>query len=162
METEEKTLGHPEYGSRITDFNKITLNDLKHITSCDYCAGEYAKTIENHSMIKAPHYLKEDILKKSASMHNQISHSVKKLQLIHYSMKIVLAMCGALILLNCFPAGTFHNKETGSMDGIIYKMNSHLRNFSDQILEKTDLWSLHKNQDNKNYREDLNYDKKEK
>ncbi len=165
MGTEEKQLSLPVCSHRITDFNNITLEELEHIASCDICADKYANAIEQYTMIKAPHYLKDNILQeyraftkvRKEKTNNRLHLPWKKLQLFGYSMKIGLAMCGALILINFAPAGSTPREKPSGMSDFIYRMNSELKEFSNNILEYTDHLVLNGNKENK---EDINYDKK--
>lgn len=162
MGTEEKQANLPACRHRIEDFNNITLEDLEHITSCELCGEEYTKAIEKNAMIKAPHYLKEGILQKTGALlrKNDSAHNLlplKKIQLLSYSLKIGLAMCGALILLNFVPINNVQQREeTSGMAVLIFQMNNSLRNFSDSILEYTELFTINRNM------EGVQYDKKEK
>lgn len=164
MGTEEKKINLHTCGRRFTDFNRMTLEDLEHIASCEFCGEEYSKAIEKNAMIKAPHYLKEEILQKTGALlrKNDIGNSLlpwKKIQLFRYSIKIVLAMCGALVLLNLAPAANIQRNEPSGTAVFINKLNTDLRNFSDSILEYTELLTINRNMD---YKEGFKYDKEEK
>lgn len=180
METEEKRLNRPACGYRIKDFKNMTLWDLEHIASCDSCAAWYAAAIEEHAMIKAPRYMKDNILReykgfteiRKENSQSRLGLPWRKLQLFGYSVKIGLAMCGALALLNLVPAGSMksrepsavagsvQSKEPSALTGFLNKMNSELKEVSDNILEYTDILAVNVNADHKDYKENLNYDKK--
>ena len=164
MGTEEKQINLPACGRRIADFNRMTLEELEHIASCEFCVEEYARTIEKNAMRKAPHYLKEEILQKTGTLirKNDTASSLlpwKKLQLFRYSLKICLAMCGALFLLNLVPSGNIQRNGPSGTAVFISKLNTDLRNFSDSILEYTERLTINRNID---YKEGFKYDKEEK
>ncbi len=152
-------------GCRRTDvFKNITLEELEHIASCDVCAESYANAIEQQAMITAPHYLKKNILQKSGafsvmdnSIYKKLPMSWKRFQLFTYSMKIGLAMCGALALLNLVSPGNIPGRQPSGVVSFMDKMNDELRAFSDNILEYTDFLV---SSNNKNNKEDIKHDKK--
>lgn len=164
MGTEEKQINLHACSRRIADFNRMTQEELEHIASCEFCAEEYANAIEKNAMIKAPHYLKEEIMQKTGALlrKNDTARSLlpwKKIQLFSYSLKIGLAMCGALVLLNLVPTGNIQRNEPSGTAVFINKLNTDLRNFSDSILEYTELLTINRNMD---YKEGFKYDKEEK
>ena len=168
MKTEEKQLSGAVVTNHIKSFHKdITLKELEHIAACDFCMKEYAKVIEEQAMIEAPHYLKSNILDKTRALskaqekNNLMFYrlSRKKLHLIRYSMKIGLAMCGALALLMFTPRENASRREPPHIESFMIKINNELNEFSINITNYTDQLVL----SNKiNSREEFRYDKKEK
>ncbi len=164
MVTEEKQIGFTACNHKNIDFKNIALEELEHIASCEICAAQYAGFIEKQAMIKAPHYLKDNILKKSRAFsgvwninkHIRLQMSWKRLQMFCYGMKIGLAMCGALAILFLVPVGDSQQKEPAVGVNFIDKMNRELREFSDNVLEYTDLLVLNSDANNK---EDISHDK---
>jgi hypothetical protein len=166
--------------------SEITMIDaMEHIASCDHCANEFAELITTDSFIKAPRYMKANILeetkiinlneKKHQRQKNQYS---KQLQLITYSLKVGLAMCGCLAVLFLstgnedmksiatpfnpnWPNGANTSQNNEKVDhnntSIIYKINDNLRDFSNNVAEYAGALVTN----NKNL-EETDYDKKEK
>jgi hypothetical protein len=164
METDEKQISRSISNHRIADFNNITLKELEHIASCDICAEKYAAQLEQQDMIKAPHYLKDNIIQKTRAFSEiqvikkqfTIQLPWKKLQLLRYSMKIGLAMCGALAILFLSPSGNVSHEEPFSMIHFFDKMDSELRELSNNMVEYTEFLVS----DSTNNKEDINHDKK--
>lgn len=167
METEEKHISSAISNHVVPVHKNITIEELKHIASCDICAGEYAKVIEERAMIKAPHYLKDNILEKTRALSKEQERvrqreyklPWKKLQLLMFSMKIGLAMCGALTLLFFTPKENVRQGEPPHMESFMIKINNELKEFSNSITEYTDQLVINKNI---NSWEEFRYDKKEK
>lgn len=163
METEEKQRSRLLSNHIIADFKNITLKELEHIASCEICAEKYAVYLEQQDMIKAPHYLKDNIIQKSrvfseiqeTKKQYTIQLPWKKLQLLRYSMKIGLAMCGALAILFLSPSGNVPREEPSGMVNFFDKMNSELREFSNNMAEYTE----HLVSDSSYNKEDINHDK---
>ncbi len=172
METEEKQI-NCAVSNHINPIHKnITMEELEHIAACDICAKEYAKLIEEQAMIKAPHYLKDNILEKTRVLskvqekNKQILYKrpwkklqLKKFQLLTFSMKIGLAMCGALVLLFFTPGENVSLGEPQRMESLMIKINHELNEFSNNITDYTDELALANKKIN---REEFRYDKKEK
>ncbi|MGB8453305.1 MAG: hypothetical protein WCD89_13370 [Anaerocolumna sp.] len=164
MKAEEKKISRSASIHMITDFKNITLEELEHIASCDFCAEQYANHVEQQDMIKAPHYLKACIIQKSMAFseiqetkeHYIIQLPWKKLQLLRYSMKIGLAMCGAIAILLLSPTGNVPRTEPSGMVNFFDKVNSDLREFSNNMVEYTE----HLVSDSSNKKEDIVNDKK--
>ncbi|WMJ87813.1 hypothetical protein [Anaerocolumna sp. MB42-C2] len=167
MKTEEKQLSGAVTDHIISFHKDITLKELEHIAACDFCTKEYAKVIEEQAMLEAPHYLKNNILDKTRALSkaqekdNSMLYrlSRKKLHLITFSMKIGLAMCGALALLLFTPQENVAHREPPHIESFMIKINDELNEFSINITNYTDRLVL----SNKiNSREEIRYDKKEK
>jgi hypothetical protein len=75
---------------------------LKHISSCDYCADQFA-TLMSEDIIMAPRDMKENLLKATRRPEVQIARraneTTKKMQLFWYSVKVGTATVCALLLL---------------------------------------------------------------
>jgi len=157
MATEEKQLNRL-VSKHINDNDSIdNVETLEHIASCDICAASYAEMIETNSMIKAPHYMKANILHKSSDFEKQELKKLigfyqysKQLQLFHYSMKVGVAMCGALTMLFLSSFGSFTtNIPQGQIglglmeaeyteDNFVSKLNYGLREFTNNIEKYAD------------------------
>lgn len=75
---------------------------LEHICSCNYCS-DYLSQVMTKDLITAPRHMKDNILKAIKRPEVQIEvkarESSKRMQLFVYSLKVVTATIGALILL---------------------------------------------------------------
>lgn len=95
----------------------LTMKELEHLVSCDFCVEQFADYIEEQELIRAPRYLQEEILKRSQQFEVQIvaksNQASKKLQLFYYSLKVGFAAVFALAFLMAAPAlasPTFHSR----------------------------------------------------
>lgn len=150
--------------SHIGNNNTISfIEAMEHLASCDHCANEFADAVSKDTMMKAPHYIKANILEQTKDIQfndrkklNQKTHYSKQVQLITYSLKVGLAMCGCLAIL-FLSNGTqdtknsmnpFHSSWTNDVKtnkdikdknskntSFIYKMNNSLRDFSNDVAE---------------------------
>lgn len=88
----------------------LTMEDLEHLVSCDFCVEQFADYIEAQELLAAPRYLKEDILKRSHQFEVQIvakSNQVsKKLELFYYTLKVGFAAVFAIAFLAIAPSLT--------------------------------------------------------
>lgn len=160
MATEEKQ----EIRFQSNHMNTVEVNKpelLEHIASCDSCAASYAEMIEKTAMIKAPHYMKGSILQRSKEIaadgkerrgeRADSSKYYKRIQLFRYSLKVGLAMCGALAMVffssfnssvavhtGQWPADTGQLEEKYPVRVFIDKMNTGMRIFSDNMVFYTD------------------------
>lgn len=166
METDKMQVTKSDTMHLTTVHGNLTLKELEHIAVCEECAEKFAEGIIQQDMIKAPHYMKENILGKVRELERstEVRYSFLKLnwkniQLLRYSLKIGLAMCTALALLLIIPPG----KETTPQQplGIVRfldKINLGISEFSDDMVAYTE--NLVSNNDlNK---EDFKYDKEKK
>lgn len=75
---------------------------LEHISTCDYCSDQFAAFM-SEEIIPAPRDMKENILKASKRLDNQLAakanETSKRIQLFIYSLKVGTATIGALLLL---------------------------------------------------------------
>jgi hypothetical protein len=75
---------------------------LKHISSCDFCAEQFAKSMENE-LITAPIDMKSSLLNKTAKISVHITKKAKNvskhIKLLWYSLKVCSAAMGALAVL---------------------------------------------------------------
>ncbi|BCJ95636.1 hypothetical protein acsn021_32050 [Anaerocolumna cellulosilytica] len=109
--------------SCIKEGRELNLEQLGHISECDDCMQLYLEFIERQNMIAAPHYVKDNILKEASKIsakqetRRRIEQQLnsKRMQLFRYSMKVGLAMCGALFLL--FLPDILGSREQGSIQG---------------------------------------------
>lgn len=107
----------------------------EHIAGCEQCALALAEAAEAQQPVEAPAGFEEEI-------RNRISHSGKgRAELFRFSFRVALAAGIALFFLF---SGTFHalvNSRNPSAEikapgfSAVEKINTHLRNFSQQILE---------------------------
>lgn len=159
MATEEKQL-IPLGSNHINDKEiQDNVQTLEHIASCNKCAASYVEMIENSSMIKAPHYMKDNILKKSKELaeYQKLSEIKEKqkpsnrIQLFRYSLKVGLAMCGALAMIFVSSFGnsptlgiSFGKVDTGqleadySVESFVNNVNYGLREFSNNMVQYAD------------------------
>ncbi|MGO5051484.1 anti-sigma factor family protein [Lachnospiraceae bacterium LCP25S3_G4] len=95
---------------------------LEHIAECEYCAEEIAVVEMQESRVKAPAYLKEQILTRSQAPDIQAAirakKTSKKMQLFYYSAKTATAVIGALLLLIAVT-------QANTTDRINYKKEPH-------------------------------------
>lgn len=88
----------------------LTMEDLEHLASCDFCVEQFADYIENQEFLAAPRYLKEDILKRSQQFEVQIvaksNQASKKLELFYYTLKVGFAAAFAIAFLVIAPSLT--------------------------------------------------------
>ena len=127
------------------DQNNVTQEErikiLEHIGTCTHCADAYANYEEHKGLIQIPHYLKENIVKRTKDIDTQIvvytKQSSKNLQLLFYSLRVSLAVIGALILTF---SGSFQNDETIMADSlpqinydIFHNISTDLKTFSDRL-----------------------------
>lgn len=75
---------------------------LKHISSCDFCADQFA-TLMSEDIIMAPRDMKENLIRATRRPEVQIARraneTTKKMQLFWYSVKVGTATVCALLLL---------------------------------------------------------------
>jgi hypothetical protein len=124
-------------------------------------------------MLKAPHYMKDNILQKSRAlaekqkiMESRKKQDTNRFLLFRYSMKVGLAMCGALAMLFLSSFGGFtatnitqsqerlgKQQEEYSVTLFINKMNYGLREFSNNMVQYADTIvsnNVNNMEDNKN------------
>lgn len=130
-------------------FNNNTLDDetylsvLNHISSCDNCSILYSNTITKKDIITAPHYLKSNIMER-IQRSNEIVNIVEKQkisinrQLFFYSIKVGLAMCGALIFLYSGLLSKEYSSEAKELPMIkmdtVDNINNKLYEFSNKLI----------------------------
>lgn len=89
---------------------RLTLEDLEHLASCDFCMEQFADYMEDQELLAAPRYLKEDILKRSQQFEVQIiaksNQASKKLELFYYALKVGFAAVFAIAFLVIAPSLT--------------------------------------------------------
>lgn len=168
MATEEKQL-NLFASNHISDEDIVEdVETLEHIASCDICAASYMEMIETNSLIKAPHYMKANILQKSKKLIKKEQHS-KQVQLFHYSMKVGLAMCGALAMIFLSSFGSISSTKSNqekinleqlekgySVSALINNMTYDLREFSNSMVQYADTLVINNKNDmgvNKNEEE---------
>lgn len=110
------------------------LDVLEHIKSCDYCA-EKLVYLEEEPM-KAPLYLKGQILERTQMLDVQATVQIKKtsksIQLLLYSLKTVTAVAGALLIL--FTVSRIDTDITFEKINIAGKITNKLVEGSNQAL----------------------------
>lgn len=81
----------------------MTLPDLEHIASCDYCAEQFADYVEQQELLTAPKHMQDSIMTRSKQLDIQViaksNRASKKLQLFYYSLKVGFATAFALGML---------------------------------------------------------------
>lgn len=137
---------------------ELTLRQLEHLSDCEDCMVVYMDFIEDLAITSAPHYLKETILteafrisrKQETRQRIEQQLNTKRMQLFRYSMKVGLAMCGALFLLfspdifgrgegrlNCNSSSQNgyidwqKDSDTSGIYSFLNKINNGLLNFTD-------------------------------
>ena len=131
---------------------RLTLEELEHLASCDFCMDQFADYMEDQELLTAPRYLKEDILKRSHQFEVQIiaksNQASKKLELFYYALKVGFAAVFAIAFLVIAPSLTspaFSSRiESGPVppgqeqpferlfDGV-EKMTNRLNDFTKQL-----------------------------
>lgn len=117
------------------DLNREELTAVaEHIAVCEQCAGALAEAVEVKPPASVPAGFEEAIL-------NRISDSnEKRAELFHFSFRVALAACAALLLvfsstLNAFAGSNLFAKIKAPDSCAIEIVNTHLRDFSQQILD---------------------------
>ena len=119
---------------------------LEHMKLCDYCAENLA-SLEEENLIKAPRYLKDQIVNR-AGMPDiqaavQLKNTSKNVQILLYGLKTATAVAGALLLLFAVTrmedAGTFDRINiTNEFSGRLSERGNHIvdfmNEFSNQII----------------------------
>lgn len=123
--------------------NETYLSVLDHISSCDNCSILYSNTITKKDIITAPHYLKSNIME-HIQRSNEIVNIVEKQktsinrQLFFYSIKVGLAMCGALIFLYSGLLSKEYSSEAKELPMIkmdtVDNINNKLYEFSNKLI----------------------------
>lgn len=132
-----------------------TIEILEHLSTCDTCSKLYGDLLTQSTLISAPHYMKSDILEKvkrqnevaNVTMRSQLS--IQK-QLFFYSLRVTVAMCGALFFLFSGTLST-HNSITPKLDTSI--ATETLTQMYDRFSQFTNIITL---------TEDTNYDQETK
>ena len=152
---------------------ELTLEQLEHISECEECMLIYLDFIERQNTISAPHYLKNNILKEASKIsakqetRRRIEQKLnsKRMQLFRYSMKVGLAMCGALFLLflpDILGEVQNSNLEKNYSIGKEYidwqqdtsGINSLFDNLSNGIVDRTGSFNLDRLYQEKNHKEE--------
>jgi hypothetical protein len=130
MHIEEEDL--KKYHQGLLEPEKL-LDLLEHTKTCSYCADRLMN-IEDKDIMKAPAYLKENLIKRTKMLdvkaEVQIKITSKKVQLLMYSLKTT-AVLGALLLLF-----SVSNMKTTEYIENRNQMEA-TSNFSNQLLEKS-------------------------
>lgn len=129
------------------------LSVLDHISSCKECSNLYSNNISKKDMITAPHYLKADIMER-IQHSNEIITIVEKQkasinrQLFFYSLKVGLAMCGALIFLYSGLLSKEYSSEAKEIPIIkmdtVDNINNKLYEFSNKLIMEENYYDKEK------------------
>ncbi len=125
---------------------------LSHISSCDFCSGLFADSMEN-DLVSAPQNLKLNLMnavrRPEMRMKRKAREASRRMQLFLYSLKVGTAMAGALLVLflsislsgrqsPSSDTNPEHPKTDSSITSVIRdnlnSLSSSLSKFSDQIL----------------------------
>lgn len=120
------------------------LKVLSHISSCEECSTLFSDSFPTKDLIHAPHYLKSSIMEE---LHPKEKSPINH-QLFFYSLKVGLAMCGALIflysgLLNKDTDQRFREIPMVKMD-TVDSFNNKLYEFSNKLMKEDNYYDQEK------------------